>query len=93
MEDYTDSLVYLKDMASDLDRRIILIGDTAEKNAVLKTIPEILILEWFKRPLVMDDLIKCIRKYMEENTGENRKKTVGKLKNFFKNLIAEPEEE
>ena len=76
MEVYTDSLVYLKDMASDLDRRIILIGDTAEKNAVLKTIPEILILEWFKRPLVMDDLIKCIRNYMEENTGENRKKTV-----------------
>ena len=29
MEAYTDSLVYLKDMASDLDRRIILIGDTA----------------------------------------------------------------
>ncbi|MBO4337521.1 MAG: response regulator, partial [Lachnospiraceae bacterium] len=33
-------------------------------------------LDWFKRPLVMDDLMKCIDKYMEENTGENRKKTV-----------------
>jgi cell division protein FtsA len=29
----------------------------------------------------------------EEKKKENRKKTVGKLKNFFKNLIAEPEEE
>ncbi|MBQ7583407.1 MAG: response regulator [Lachnospiraceae bacterium] len=76
MEDMTETLVYLKDMVSDLDCRIILIGDASEYELVTKTIPETHILEWFRRPLVMDDLIKCITKYLEENTGENRKKTV-----------------
>ena len=76
MEELSESLVYLKDVASDLDRKIILIGDQAEKDATAGIIPETLILEWFERPLSMDDLMKCISRYMTENTGENRKKTV-----------------
>ena len=76
MEEMTDTLVYLKDLANDLDRKMIMIGDQQEFDSVRKTIPENLVLEWFKRPLVMDDLIKCITRYMTENTGENRKKTV-----------------
>ncbi len=76
MEEMTDTLVFLKDIASDIDRKIILIGDIAEYDVVKKTIHETLILEWFKRPLVMDDLLKSISRYMEENTGEKRKKTV-----------------
>ncbi len=76
MEEMTESLVYLKDAASDLDRKFILIGDQTEKKMVEGIIPETLVLEWFERPLIMDDLMKCIQKYMEENTGENRKKTV-----------------
>ena len=35
-----------------------------------------LILEFFKRPLVMDDLIERVQRYIVDNTGENRKKTV-----------------
>ena len=76
MSDMTDSLVYLKDMAGDLDIRMILIGDAAEHDIATRTIPEVNILEWFKRPLVMDELIKCVTEYMEKNTGENRKKKV-----------------
>ncbi len=76
MEEMAENLVYLKDAASDLDRKIILIGDESERASVKSVIPDTLVLEWFARPLIMDDLMKCIRKYMEENTGENRKKTV-----------------
>ncbi|MCR5398617.1 MAG: response regulator [Lachnospiraceae bacterium] len=76
MEEMVDTLVYLKDFASDADRKFILIGDSAEHDIATKTISATLILDWFKRPLVMDDLLKCINRYMEENTGENRKKTV-----------------
>ena len=72
----TETLIYLKDMLNDLDRKVILIGDQNEYDTVKKIIPETLILEWFKRPLVMDDLIFRIEKYMRENTGENRKKTI-----------------
>ncbi|MCR5650245.1 MAG: response regulator [Lachnospiraceae bacterium] len=76
IENMTESLVYLKDLASDLERRIILIGEQDQYDIVKKTVPEHLILEWFKRPLVMDDLLNCIFKYMENNTGEHAKKTV-----------------
>ena len=76
MEEMSENLVYLKDVAGDLDRKMIIIGDQAEKDAVKSIIPETLILEWFARPLSMDDLMKCIRRYVEENTGENRKKTI-----------------
>ena len=41
-----------------------------------------------------EEAAEAARKAEEEaKKKENRKKTVGKLKNFFKNLIAEPEEE
>ncbi|MCR5688464.1 MAG: response regulator [Lachnospiraceae bacterium] len=76
MEEMTENIVYLKDAASDLDRKFIVIGDAAEKENISEIIPETLVLQWFERPLIMDDLMKCIQKYMEDNTGENRKKTV-----------------
>ena len=76
LEEMSDTMVYLKDMASDRNLKIIVIGDAPQYEEAVRTIPEHLILEWFKRPLVMDDLTKCIQKYMEENTGENRKKTI-----------------
>ncbi len=72
----SEALVYIKDMAEDLDIKIILIGDASEHDLVMKTVPETLILDWFKRPLVMDDLMKSILDYMEDNTGENRKKKI-----------------
>lgn len=76
IDNMTESLVYIKDLVSDLDRRIILIGDSTEYKTATQSIPEQLIQQWFERPLAMDDLIRCIHKYMEENTGEKRKKTV-----------------
>ncbi len=76
MEEMTETFVYLKDLAGDLDRKIILIGDPSEYETVMKTIPETLILEWFKRPLAIDGLIKTVEKYIEENTGERAKKKI-----------------
>ena len=76
IEEIRDSLVYLKDMASDFDRKIIMIGDTDEYAAVLKVIPETVVLDMFKRPLDMDELLRHAVKYIEDNTGENRKRTV-----------------
>ena len=76
MEGNAEELVYLKDTAGDYDQKFILIGDEDEHDLAMKTIPPTLVLEWFKRPLMMDDLLKSISRYMEENTGENRKKTV-----------------
>ena len=76
VENMTETLVYLKDLAGDIDRKMIIIGDDDEYGAALKIIPEVLVIERFKRPLAMDDLIKSIGRYMEENTGEKRRKTI-----------------
>lgn len=76
MEEESEKLVYLKDVISDLDRKIILIGDQDEQTRAKKVLPETIILEYFMRPLIMDDLLKSIEKYMEDNTGEKRKKTI-----------------
>ncbi|MBR5967824.1 MAG: hypothetical protein IK001_04415, partial [Lachnospiraceae bacterium] len=76
LDEIREALVYLKDKANDRDRKIIMIGDQDEYNAVVKIIPEPAVLELFKRPLDMDELLKRAVKYIEENTGENRKRTV-----------------
>ena len=47
MEDMTEKFVYLKDFATDLDRKFILIGDTEERAFASKTIPENLVLVMF----------------------------------------------
>ncbi len=76
MGEYADAIVYIKDMAGDLDRRIIIIGDKDEHDEILKLVPDFLILEWFERPLDMEKLLSRVQKYLEENTGENAKKSV-----------------
>ncbi len=76
MEDMADTLIYLKDLSDELDRKIVIIGYDEEYDIARKVVGEKHILEWFKRPLIMDDLIRCLTKYMEENTGDNAKKTI-----------------
>ena len=75
-EDQTEMLVYLRDLVNEMDQKVILIGEQEQRDIVSKILTEDHIHEWFKRHLVMDKLIKCIRKYIEDNTGEKRKKTV-----------------
>ena len=71
-----EAMVFLKDKANDRDRKIMMIGDQDEYEAVLKIIPETAVLDLLKRPLDMDELLRRAVKYIEENTGENRKRTV-----------------
>lgn len=73
---FREALVFLKDRANERDRKILMIGDPDEYDAVMKTIPETVVLDLFKRPLDMDELLRSAVKYIEENTGENRKRTV-----------------
>ena len=75
-EDDTECLVYLKDVAADTDRRIILVGNAESIAQVKKTIPPTLILQEFLRPLEMDELLKTIKHYLETQGGENRKKSI-----------------
>lgn len=71
-----DVLIYLKDIIQDKDLGLILIGEQSHYELVIKMIPEQAVTEWFKRPVDIDRLMKRIGLYIDENTGENRKKTV-----------------
>ena len=76
MDEITDTLVYLKDVVSDRDLGLILIGELDQYNMVKKIIPEQSILECYMRPLDIDLLLKNVSAYLEKNSGENRKKTI-----------------
>ena len=76
VEDDKECLVFLKDTASDTDRRIIIIGTNESIEQVKKTIPNTLILKEFLRPLEMDELLKTVRHYLDTSAGENRKKNI-----------------
>lgn len=76
LEGMPETLVYLKDTVQDKDLGLILIGDESQYDVVMKTVPAQAVTEWFKRPLDIDKLIKDTSTYLDENTGEKRKKTV-----------------
>ncbi|MBO4901769.1 MAG: response regulator [Lachnospiraceae bacterium] len=76
MEATPETTVYLKDIVQDKELGLILIGDEDQYEQIRKVIPEQFITEWFKRPVDIDRLVKNARTYVDENTGEKRKKTI-----------------
>ncbi|MBR4530413.1 MAG: response regulator [Lachnospiraceae bacterium] len=76
LEEMPETLIYLKDMVQEADQGLLLIGDEEQYETVIKSIPEQLVTEWFKRPIEIDQLVKRVSVYLDENTGEKRKKTV-----------------
>ncbi len=69
-------LVYLKDMAAECGCGLLMIGDQQDFDAVKRIIPEYIVTEWIRRPLNIGSLLKYVNTYLEENTGEKKKKTI-----------------
>ena len=76
LETMPETLVYLKDLVQDKGIGLILIGEEDQYETIKKTIPETAVTEWFKRPLNIENLVKKIGVYLDENSGEKRKKTI-----------------
>jgi CheY-like chemotaxis protein len=76
IESMPETIVYLKDIVLDKEIGLMLIGESGEYEFLKKTVPEQSVTEWFRRPLDIDSLIKKAEAYLDENTGEKRKKTV-----------------
>ena len=72
----TDTLIFLKDTVQDKDIGLLVIGDEPQYEKLQKSVPEQLITKWFKRPLDIDQLLKKVSTYLDENTGEKAKKTI-----------------
>ncbi len=76
VEEMPESIVYLKDSLIDKEQGLILISEEEQYDAVKKMIPEQLITQWQKRPVDIDRMVKSVCGYLDENSGEKRKKTV-----------------
>ena len=76
LETVPEALVYIKDIVQDRFIGLILIGEEAQYELIKRTIPETAVTDMFRRPLDIEKLIKRIRGYLDENTGEKRRKTV-----------------
>ena len=76
LEEMSNVLVFLKDIVENKELGLILIGEQSHYELVKKMIPEQMITKWFERPVDIDRLINRISSYIDENTGENRKKSV-----------------
>ena len=75
-ESSPEVMVYLKDIIQDRDIGLLMIGEDEFFDFAKKSIPEQLVTERFLRPLDIDKLVKRIAAYLDENTGDKRKKTV-----------------
>ena len=66
----------MKDIIQDRDIGLLMIGEDEFFDSAKKSIPEQLVTERFPRPLDIEKLVKRIAAYLDENTGDKRKKTV-----------------
>ena len=75
MNEYINTLKYLKDIASNKQGILLLIGEQTQFDYVVKIIDEPLISQWFQRPLDMEEFLKAVKRFLEEKNdeGEGRK--------------------
>lgn len=77
INEYINTIAYLKEVASDSDRKLLLIGEQTQYDYVTKIIDPVLITEWYKRPLEMESFLKSIKGYLtEDNEKDENQKSI-----------------
>ncbi|MCR5178916.1 MAG: response regulator [Lachnospiraceae bacterium] len=76
IEEFSRSLVFLKDQCIDTEKRLLLIATRIEKERVLHVFPERYVVEWFDRPMDMPAIVEAARKYVDDDEIEARKKSI-----------------
>lgn len=71
-----DSLIFMRDVAEDQGKKILVIGNPEELEQVEGVLPASLILKTFTRPLDMDAFLECVMDFFKTETGEGRKKHI-----------------
>lgn len=72
----SDSLIFLRDVAEDTGKKIIVIGNPDELEEMEAVLSDFLSLKSFTRPLDMEDFLEYIIAYFKSTTGESRKKNI-----------------
>ena len=71
-----DVLVFLNDTCTEKEKKLILIGTRLEYEAVMKYFDRKNVLEWFERPLNMDQFLEKVESYIDETSAEAKKKSI-----------------
>ena len=74
--DISETLVYLKDMCLENDKKLILIGNEAELKAVNVHIPDGVVTKKFQRPFDLKNLTSEVGRYATEVNYRDLKKTI-----------------
>ncbi|MCR5674724.1 MAG: response regulator [Lachnospiraceae bacterium] len=70
------SLVFLKDQCIDSEKRVLLIATKKEREYVVQYFPEAFLLAWFDRPMDIPAILDTVRRYVDEEQTELRKKSI-----------------
>ena len=76
VEDYAETLVYLKDKCVGQDRRVLVIGREAELKIVEQYLTPECILQFFERPLEMEKLLAEVSGFLDEEAVFARRKRI-----------------
>ncbi len=72
----TDSLVFLKDLVVEQEKRLVLIGTRTEYEVALGSIPENCITKWVERPFDMERFLSFLEKFYREDAKKDEKKKI-----------------
>ncbi len=76
VKELADVMVFLNDVCTEKEKKIILIGTRIEYEAVMANLNPKNVLEWFERPLDMNVFIQRMQDYMDAAAVEARKKVI-----------------
>ncbi|MBQ7677718.1 MAG: response regulator [Lachnospiraceae bacterium] len=76
VKELADVLVFLNDICTEKEKKMILIGTRIEYEAVMTNMIEKNVLEWFERPLDMNVFIQRMQDYLDAAAIEARKKVI-----------------
>ncbi len=76
VKELADVMVFLNDICTEKEKKIILIGTRIEHEAVMMNLNGKNVLEWFERPLDMNVFIQKMQDYMDAAAVEARKKVI-----------------
>ncbi len=76
VKELADVMVFLNDICTEKEKKMILIGTRIEYEAVMTNLIEKNVLQWFERPLDMNVFIQRMQDYLDDAAVEARKKVI-----------------
>ena len=75
-EIFPETLIYLKDLCLESNKKVMMIGNPVEYEECLKYLPETSVQQFFSRPLDMEKFLEAVKTYFTNEQMEARKKSI-----------------